>query len=200
MAVSRLSQQSLQQAFPKGNTFWDGTTAVGSMDAISAVTLVASQSLIEFNAIPQTYSSLHIRGISRSSTSGVSDVTGALQFNGDTASNYRWHRNYGYGGSTTTSADTSTSSSYIPFGSVLTDGNRSGNFCINMFDIPDYTSVQKQKTVKGFSGFDNDGNGALHITVGSWVTSNTAVTSITLKLSDASYFVAGTTFALYGIK
>ena len=55
MSVSRFSKSSLQNGFIKFNEIWDGTTSVGSIEAISSVTLSIAQSTVEFNNIPQTY-------------------------------------------------------------------------------------------------------------------------------------------------
>ena len=59
MAINRVSQSSIQQAFPKFNTAWDGVSAVGGMDAIGVVVLPPGTSgvtEITFSSIPLRYS------------------------------------------------------------------------------------------------------------------------------------------------
>jgi hypothetical protein len=198
MAVSRLSQQSVQNAFPKGNTIWDGTTATSAFDSLGVVVLTATTASITFSNIPQTYTHLQIRGVHRSTDSGASDVTLVAQFNGDTGSNYSYHRLYGYGSSA--SADAATSSSSLAIGNVATDGNTATVYTASISDILDYTSSVKHKTTKSLSGFDNNSNGSVHVGSGSWRASSiTGITSILVKTSGSS-FTAGTTISLYGIK
>jgi hypothetical protein len=198
MAVSRLSQQSIQQSFPKGNTLWDGTTATSSFDSLGSVYLSSTTATVVFSSIPQTYAHLHIRGVSRSSDGGASDVTLQGQFNGDTGSNYSFHRIYGYG--STVNVDNSANSSAVALGSVLTDGNTGSNYTSHVIDILDYTSSVKHKSTRGLSGFNNNGNGSIHFSSGAWrAASIGGITSILLKPSTGS-FMTGTTFSLYGIK
>lgn len=201
MAVSRLSQQSIQQAFPKGNTIWDGTTAVGSMDAISHVTLTGNQSTIEFNTIPQTYTHLILKGSGRATTSGSGDVSGIVQFNNDTGTNYSWHRLYGYGGGIPSGADASASASSLVYGDICANGTMSSLFSPFVTTILDYTSTVKHKALYSLTGFSNGANGAIFLNSGVWrPASPVAITSLTLKLSDATNYVAGSTFSLYGVK
>ena len=90
MAVSRLSQSTIQNAFPKYNSAWDGVSAVGSMEAIGAVTLSATQSTITFDNIPQTYSHLQIRAFTGNTGSATNSAL--MYLNSDTSvSNYVNH-------------------------------------------------------------------------------------------------------------
>ena len=198
MAINRFSQSTAQSAFPKFTNFWDGSSAVGSMDAITSITLTASQYTVVFNSIPQTYTHLHLRGVSRSTEAGASDVTLLGQFNSDTGSNYSYHRMYGYG--STANNDSSASGSSVALGSVLTDGNTASTYTSCIVDIVDYTSSVKHKTTRSYSGFDNNSNGSIHFASGNWRASSiTGITSILLKPSGG-FFTAGTRFSLYGIK
>jgi hypothetical protein len=93
MAISRLSDGSLQDGFPKFDSIWDGISAVGSMEPISSIVLTSAQTSIEFNNIPQTYTHLQIRGMSRC-THGNFGVSGNwIYMNNDTTfANYSGHR------------------------------------------------------------------------------------------------------------
>jgi S-formylglutathione hydrolase FrmB len=97
MAVSRLSQQSLQQAFPKGNTFWDGTTATSAFDSLGSVTLASATNTITFTNIPQTYTHLHIRASLQANGPGASSYGDFAYFNSDSTESYQRHGLFGDG-------------------------------------------------------------------------------------------------------
>jgi hypothetical protein len=198
MAVSRLSQQSLQQAFPKGNTFWDGTTATSAFDSLGAVLLTSNTSTITFSSIPQTYTHLQLRGNIKSNRATYVDDLG-LRFNGDTTSNYSSHRLYGVGNGTPAADSTSSTSmniSQIAGGTV----NNSSGFGIVVIDILDYFSTSKTKTIRCLSGYDDNGQGLIQFASGNWRTSNTGVSSITLLPLFGSTFTANSQVSLYGVK
>jgi hypothetical protein len=88
---------------------------------------------------------------------------------------------------------------------VNTAGLGSGNsttFGVSVFDIIDYTSTSKYKTMKSSSGVTNNdtttGNQGVSMNYCMWM-STAAVTSITLTTANTG-FTATSTFALYGIK
>ena len=204
MAVSRLSQSTLQNAFSKYNSVWDGKSAVGSMEAISSITLSAAQSVIEFNNIPQTYTHLQIRYLAKNTTTTGTDQTLYAQFNGDTASNYSWHRLYAYNPGNTVTADNAVSQTQLACGFIITSqtspNNLSNMFSNGIVDILDYANTNKNKTVRALTG--DDGNtvyGAVGIVSGLWFKSGTpAITSISLTTGNS--FATYSSFALYGIK
>jgi hypothetical protein len=66
-------------------------------------------------------------------------------------------------------------------------------------DVLDYSSVNKNKTVRTLSGSDANGGGEVALWSGSWQNSSTAVSSITL-INPSGNFLANSSFALYGIK
>ena len=104
MAVSRLSQQSLQNAFPKGNTVWDGTTATSAFDSLGSVYLTASTGTITFSSIPQTYTHIQLRVFSRDARAETNDAL-YVQVNGDsTSGRYVSHGMSGYSASMRMSA------------------------------------------------------------------------------------------------
>ena len=77
----------------------------------------------------------------------------------------------------------------------------------SIIDIIDYASTTKNKTIRTFSGWDgnaagagNDGVVALHSSLATG-TGTTAVSSISMYCyASGENFLAGSTFALYGIK
>jgi hypothetical protein len=192
VAISRFSDSSIQDAFPKYNSLWDGRSAVGSMDAISAITLSSAQSTITFSNIPQTYSHLQIRAISRSTTTGES---GMITFNGDTAANYQRHYLYGSGATAVSGAGTSASNIDIMY--INSSATTANTFAVNILDILDYSNTSKYKTVRLLAGADFNGSGNVGLYSGAW-RSTSAITSITI--TPSSSIAQYSSFALYGIK
>jgi len=203
MAISRFSKQSIQLAFPKQQSVWDGISQPAAMDAIGSITVASSATSITFSSIPQTYTHLQIRGISKTNYGGGYDAN-FIQFNGDTStSNYVWHRLAGDGSSASAAyGATGTADSAIRFMDTTTTGGTSSPiFGAAIVDILDYTSTTKTKTVRSLGGYDQNGSGHINFGSGLWLTSNAAITSITITdMSNNGSFQQYSTFALYGIK
>ena len=205
MSVSRLSKQSIQVGFPKQQTIWDQSTQTAAMDAISSVTLTSSQSRVEFNNIPQTYTHLQIRAVTRSdSSAGSSTVSygasGYIYFNGDIGTNYNEHYLYGDG----SSAGTGVIGAYTNL--LISDlggpyaTQTANTFSSSIIDILDYTNTNKAKTVRVLNGQDRNGYGRSLLQSGFWFATPAAINTITIFVGDSSTFSIGTTFSLYGIK
>lgn len=193
MAVSRLTQTTLQNGFEKYNQVWDGRSAVGSMEAISSVTLSANQANVEFNNIPGTYSHLQVRGTARF-TAAVTVGSWRVQFNGDTGANYKEH--YLVSDGSTASSGTA---SYIEAGVEAGASATSNIFGSSIMDILDYANTNKNTVVRVFSGTDVNGSGGVvQFNSGLWI--NTAAI-VSLNLFPASgNFVQHSSFTLYGIR
>jgi hypothetical protein len=190
MAINRVSQSSIQQAFPKFNTAWDGVSAVGGMDAISAFTLTANTASVTFNNIPQTYTHLQIRTFA-AATSASSAIKVVLNTD-TTGANYYRHMLYGNGSS---NPATSGTSAYI--GPVFLSGT-ANIFSGGIADIHDYTNTNKYKPARVLHGTDINSSGVIEIDSFVWL-NTAAITSIQL-ISDVGSFVTYSSFALYGIK
>jgi hypothetical protein len=172
-----------------GNSAYDpnafvsiATTTVGSGGASS----------ITFSSIPQTYSHLQIRAISRSGTTGES---GMITFNGDTGGNYSRH--YLIGNGTSALSGSQTSASNIDIFYINSSTSTASIFAANILDILDYTNTNKYKTVKLLAGMSQGGSGACGLYSGAW-RSTSAITSITI--TPSSSLAQYSSFALYGIK
>ena len=166
-------------------------------ESIATVTVGSGgSSSIDFTSIPATYTHLQIRGISRTTSTGVNAF---FRFNSDaSSSNYTLHQ---------LSADGSTASSYGSgtgtfAGAYLFYGASSSQasnvFGAAVIDILDYTNTNKYKTGRSISGFDNNGSGALYYGSALWL-NTAAITSITV-LPQSANFAQYSQFALYGIK
>lgn len=202
MAVSRLTQTTLQNGFEKYNQVWDGRSAVGSMEAISAITLSATQSSVEFNNIPGTYSHLQIRVLSqtnRSTADNADDVY--IRFNEDSTDNYSFHRLRGKD----TTVDAAGNATGTGFTSILLPTCAGITSQTNIFgsiilDILDYTNTNKKKTVRALCGVENNATASwIALASGLWLSSS-AITSVRLTPGIGTLFSAYSSFTLYGIK
>jgi hypothetical protein len=173
-----------------------GTFSVGappippsSYESIATVTVGSGgASDITFSSIPSTFTHLQIRGILLpDSTSGN---TNFLQFNADTGNNYSFHmiRN---------SSAVEESGSVARTGAISMYGGTSVAGAV-IWDILDYKDTNKYKTVRGLGGLDDNTNGFINFSSGSWRNTN-AISSI--KIFNASVNLKQySSLALYGIK
>ena len=202
MAISRISQSTVQAGFPKFNNTWDGFSAVGSMELIRTTTLSASSASVEFNNIPGTYNHLQIRSILRNTGGSASSLDLFMNFNGDTNTNYRQYKVLFGDGSSATAVGSGTSTAAtnkISPAYFLQDGNTAGVYSAMVCDILDYTNTNKYKVTRSLNGADVNGSGRINFVSGLWK-STSAITSIALTVEASSNFKQHTSFSLYGIK
>jgi len=202
MAISRLNQTTLQNGFEKYNQIWDGRSAVGSMEAISSITVASAQSSVQFNNIPQTYSHLQIRSIGTTDRSTYALDQFALRFNGDSGNNYSFHYLRGNGSSAVSSGGAGYSYIYIESSFSSTAG--ANIFAASIIDILDYTNTNKNTIVRALSGLDVKGTinavgGFVALSSGAWL-NTAAVTSLSIKSNYDQQIQPYSTFTLYGIK
>ena len=205
MAVSRLSQTSLQNAFQKYNTIWDGRSAVGGMDAIWGITLTSNQTSVSFNNIPQTYSYLQLRVCARTNRSTYNIDGLRIQFNNDSSSRYSYHN---------ISADPSTAGTAVATAGGASQTNiligqigttvSTNTYGIAVADILDYANTNKFTTSRSLAGVETNGGAAGYsgyhgLYGGCWLNAD-PVTSITLFTDTSSAFQANSSFTLYGVK
>ena len=203
MAVSRVKTSSILQGFPKSRSLLAGNAAYdpAATFLIQRVTATGGETSLSFTSIPQTYKSLQIRWMAKDTQTGA-NLAGPIYttFNSDTASNYVYHQLNG-NGSTASATWSGGASGSI---SLIYGDNRSYTGYTNMFgagimDIIDYSNTSKYKTTRTFNGTDANvanTNFGLSLQSGLWM-STAAIT--TIKVEPGTGFVAGTTFALYGM-
>ncbi len=199
MAISRASNSSIQGGLPKFNDIWDGTTATSAFDTLGVAFASTAVSSITFSNIPQTYTHLQLRSFITQGTGGSStgsDTFNTGRFNSDSGSNYISHAILGDGASATASV-TSASSTSMWFGICPTGATSSFN--TNIIDILDYSSTNKNKTVRGFLGHDRNGAGVIVLQSVLWMNSASGINSMTI-FATAGNFSINSHFALYGIK
>jgi hypothetical protein len=181
---------------------WASSKAVaaadtGAMFPLQVITVgSAGASSITFTNIPNTYSHLQLRALSRSDRSLTSD-SWFIQINSDTATNYSYHALRGNG--TTADAFSSVSDTSMLFLQQAGGTTGANVFGTLILDILDYSNTNKNKTLRGLGGVDNNGNGTLGLSSGLW-RSTSAVTSIRIVPNSGNNFVQYSSFALYGIK
>jgi hypothetical protein len=194
MAITNLSTSSLVSGV-KRRRVWDQLATTDGFFQIATTTLNTTASSITFSSIPQDYTHLHIRGISRI-TNAVTNTDITVTFNSDSASNYSYHALYGTGSAAASTGGVSQSQIY-PMTTIGT-GVTSNIFAVGILDILDYANTNKFKTVRSFSGYDGNGNGIVFLNSGNW-RSTAAINTITIT-SYSNTFAQNCSFALYGIK
>ena len=201
MAVSRLSQTSLQNAFQKYNNVWDGRSAIGNMEAIGSYIVPSSgPTTVSFTSIPQTYTHLQLRCFARG-TVAQTEMQTFLQFNSNADNNYSYHGMRGDGVSTYSFSGGANVASISGVTRFSAANATSGIYGVGITDIFDYTNTSKFKTVRSAGGSDinNATSGQIYITSGNW-RSTSAITSILIGINDGGNFVQYSSFTLYGIK
>ena len=208
MSIFRFSNAGGFGTYQRYNDFLAGnpTTPVitdfGAMFPLGEFTLTATQSFVEFTNIPQTYTHLQLRMLTRSSevTSGQDSL--AFRLNGDSGTNYAWHYLQGNGASVAVGAGTNFNCGIL--GAQSSSGHTAGMFSAFVADFLDYRNTNKFKTVRSLGGNDTNGTGTEpgHIRFSSSLWRNTnAITSIRIASGGdfARSLVANCQFALYGV-
>jgi hypothetical protein len=159
-------------------------------DPIATTTVAVATPSITFSSIPSTYTDLRLIFTCTGLTAG-NDI--ALQYNGDTGTNYSFTRLSGSGSAASSGQATSFGNWRISFIGVYTDPSIPVTMQVDIFSYAGSTF----KTGLSFASGDKNGSGYVSTNVGLW--SNTAaITSMTV--SSATNFLIGTTATLYGIK
>jgi hypothetical protein len=151
-------------------------------EKIATTTLGSAQATVTFSTISGAYTDLVLIAETDQTASSIS----LIRFNGDTGSNYS---------STIISGTGSTVGSSITTNATSVNFTQtSANLQLTLANIMNYSNTTTYKT---FLLRRNDTAGSLGASVGLW-RSTSAITSIDL-ISNASTFLAGSTFTLYGI-
>jgi hypothetical protein len=170
-----------------------------SYESIATVTSTGSQTSLSFTSIPGTYTHLQIRGISRVVEAAFFS-TCVIQFNGITTTSYSVKRVENR--SNTIAAFGYANQSSMEMALTAATNFSTDNFGASITDIHNYKDTDKFKTIRSISGASDfvtsNNNGINALNSGNFRSTN-AITSITIS-AYGSTFVAGTTFALYGVK
>jgi hypothetical protein len=180
------------------------STFTYSYDVLATTTLSSAASSITFANIPTEYTHLQIRAFARGTSTGNSDYREALRLrvNGDSANNYTLHRLWGDGAAVTV-AGVASRSEFENAGMVQDGDGLANAYGIAIIDILDYNSSVKYKTLKSFTGFDNNETGVSQKQGGVLLNSclwaaSIPITSVTLYCS--ANLAANSTVSIYGVK
>ena len=207
MAIRRFSGSSLTTG-SKSSKLWDQETTLGTFESIATATSSGSDASITFSGIPQNYTHLQIRGnVQTNRATYGSDALFLRVGNGtiDTGANYSWHNLYGCNSTAAANGSASATSNYI-LNSGCVGTSTGGSFGAIIVDLLDYTSVNKNKTIRVVGGTDDNANtggfgNGVGINSSSWFPSTpVAITTVLIAPLFGSLFTAYTTFALYGIR
>jgi hypothetical protein len=179
----------------KRKRFWDQNAVANSFFSIATTTLTTTTASIEFTSIPQTYTHLQIRGITRTDRSAAAQDAFKMRFNSDTTeTNYYNHYISGDGSSASSFAN---NNSLI---GITSSTNATSQIQgIIVIDILDYANTNKYKTSRTLTGTDQNGSGQLWLASHLWKSTN-AITSISFVPNLGTNFVQYSSFALYGVK
>ena len=151
---------------------------------IASITLGANATSVTFSSIPQTYTDLIV--IVNGRTDGDENIR--LQFNSDTSNNYSVTALYGNGSTVTSNRQSNTGS--IGIGGISSGSDEQGTVVVQIFN---YSNTTTNKTVI------TRANNSTYVQLRTGTRRSTeAISGITLT-ADATTFLSGATFNLYGI-
>ena len=169
--------------------------AANSYESIATVTSSGGVSSLSFTSIPSTYYALQIRASNLQSENGTTGSYGFnIQLNSDTGANYAAHSLTGDGA--TAGAGSSVSGTSMLLGRYTRNSETAKGVAV--IDILDYSSTNKNKTLRSLSGCDMNGAGFIYGSASGLWMNTSAVTSI--QFTGNGNWKTGSTFALYGIK
>ncbi len=167
------------------------------IEAIATTYLEADAASVTFSSIPATYEHLQLRTNIRTARASALEPT-AIQFNGDTGSNYASHRLIGQSSTPLAGRETSQTRAYAT-GQMPTATAERSFYGSGYVDILDYANTNKNTTILFLSG-ENEATYP-YVTFGSALWDATAaVATILLYPLHGSNFARGSEFTLYGLK
>ena len=188
MAIRSLKSGTFSRSTMVGNPI----IMPGSFESIASATVGAGgANTVTFSSIPSTYTHLQIRGITRTpnNASFMSVATSG-------GANYgvRGHFLLGTGASVSAGSLSTTGTKGLAL-DVYVGSLVANQFGVYLIDILDYSSTNKYKTARAFTGYTDTSSSLNHISH-LYETTN-PITSITLT-GDGNY-AQYSSFALYGV-
>lgn len=167
---------------------------------LESVILTSDTATVTFNNVNNysQYKHLQLRAVLRDTNSFAATIRNVpMRFNGDSGSNYFAHELIGESGGIFGQGMGAPTTSIAPRATI--DDTATANvFVASVWDILDFASTTKNKTVRILSG-TNQGSTAARIVLSSGAWNNTAaITSI--SLGSANSHKTGSRFSLYGIR
>jgi len=172
-----------------------------AFESIATFTATGGETTFNFTSIPGTYSHLQIRWIAKDTGTTAADDGIQFQLNSLGGTNYAYHTLKGNGTSVSATGTASYAFFGTPYGQPSSSTGTTSMFGAGIFDLIDYASTTKYKTVRVFSGSNVNNTSTLYgVSLTSALIRTTSEITSILIYASGSGFVAGSTFALYGIK
>jgi hypothetical protein len=172
----------------------------GAFDLLETTTLASSASSVTFSGLDaySDYKHLQIRAVERFD-GAFSTTSTELIFNGDTSNSYSQHKLEGDGSSV--SSDNKTNQDNIDLETTPRANADSGIFSSRVIDILDFSSTNKNTTVRCLAGLvaPNISRTRVYLISGAYYSTD-AITSLTFQPALSANYIAGTRFSLYGVK
>jgi len=168
----------------------------------SAVVGAGGTSVITFDNIPQTYSSLEIWSLVKTEATGAADLH--LRMNNDSgASNYAWFTGYGPSAGSATAPLGNYSTTYITSVNGAARGDNSV-WGATIWTIPDYSKNTKFKQLNHWGGFSTNGGSGINYATGFYGTglwkNSAAVTRLDFIQTSLTDFNQYSIISLFGLK
>lgn len=198
MAIKRLSSASIATG-SKSNKFWDQDTAQGAYVPLGFVEYTSTGSGVGFNVPDDISSYTHLVYVAnvRNNTSGAGFV---FYFNGDVGSgnySYTWYTGEG----STPTSGRSTSQNYLNWSQTPSTADGDGIYGTHIFHITNINSGgNPYRTVLYRGANDKNGSASGTTTMMALTWRQAASLSAITFGASGGVFMAGSTFALYGIK
>jgi hypothetical protein len=174
-----------------------GNLFASNYESISTITVGSGGvTNVEFTSIPATYTHLQLRCTVKAINVNIDRTNMNITINSGTQNVYS-HRLTGDG-----SAVSSTNNNGYYYGMLVPGTTSYTNlFTGAVIDFLDYANTNKNKTVRGFGGFDNNGSGFV-ILASCLFNTTTAISSIKIETDGGAFtgWAEYSSFALYGIK
>jgi len=155
-----------------------------------------STTSVAFDSIPQDYSHLQIRIAAKAVYANNGHFAIKANFNNSSSQYYQLHRLVGDGSSVSSqagSSDTDMWWGYIPTLQASSEG-----FGTSVVDLLDYSSENKNTTVRVLNGYTNSQKASVSLSSSLWQNTE-AITKISFDV-DSFPIASGSRFSLYGIK
>ena len=175
----------------------DAIEAAVKFTKIAESILSGTAASVTFSSIPGTYRSLLLHVVARGDNA-TTFISNRLRFNSDSTAIYDSQQVLG-NGATPLAGETINGTS-IEIGEIAAASATAGACGISMVSIPFYTGTTFWKTLVSNHGLSTGtGTGTLHTKQWSGRWRNTAAISSITLLPSAGNFIAGSSFALYGL-
>ena len=181
--------------------FASANTTVGtSYESIATTNITTNTASVTFSSIPATFTHLQLRVIGRTDRSGSAFDAFLIRVNNDTtAANYTYHYLLGDGASASAGQENGSYGGAVVYRLPGADAT-SNIFGATITDILDYTSTNKNKTLRSIGATDLNGSGEIYFGSNLYLATPAAITSLVIVPRTGTNFVQYSQFALYGIK